>query len=440
MLHEYIQKFSEEFAESKAKNELKKAAFTNKEWTELMLLIRDPEEYFYTVEQNRVKVSVILPVYNCENYLRQCLDSLVAQTLHEIEIICINDGSTDHSGDILTEYAAADGRFVVIHTENKGAGAARNAGLKIACGKYLSFLDSDDWFEPNMLSIAYQKAECDKADITIFRSAQYDNETGKETLCTYSVRLDMLPQYRTFSASDLDCSMFRSIMGWAWDKLYNRSFVLSNDLFFQEQRTTNDMYFTYISLYKASRITVCDQFLYHQRRNVGSSLSSTREQSWQCFYKALCEVKRELKEMGIWARYEPDFVDYSLHSCLWNLNTLSEKQGQELYQKLKQEWFENLGITAAPTKWFVYKDEYKQFCEIMGSDNDYLTFKLSRISFENSEMKKRLAEHAAITEAAVPLDVQEADFWRREVEAIRNSMSFRIGKKITWVLRKIFRK
>ena len=435
--HEYIRKFSEEFKASYEKGELFKAIFTNKEWTELMQLIRDPEEYYYTIEQERIKVSVILPVYNCEKYLRQCLDSLTAQTMQDIEIICVNDGSTDSSLEILKEYAAKDMRFVIIDTENKGAGAARNLGIEVACGKYLAFPDSDDWFEPTMLSTAYTAAENDRADITIFRSMLYDNETGQSIPCSYSLRLDRLPQYRPFAVRDMGCSVFRNIMGWAWDKLYKRSFVLNNGLCFQEQRTTNDMYFAFISLYKASRITTCEQYLYNQRRNVSGSLSATRDKSWGCFYNALTAIRDELKEMGIWETYRPHFTDYALHSCLWNLNSLSENVGTKLYDKLKTEWFKELGIVDAPQEWFRVTNEYKQYQHIMQAENDYLTFQLQRMRFENSQLERRLEAQLATPQSTPTADVQEAMFWQRELETTRNSLSFKIGRAITWLPRKI---
>ena len=106
-----------------------------------------------------VKVSVILPVYNASDYLHQCMDSIVGQTLKDIEIICVDDGSTDNSLDILKEYEQKDKRVKVIQQKNAGAGAARNNGLSIATGEYLSFLDSDDFFEPDMLEKAYEKAK-----------------------------------------------------------------------------------------------------------------------------------------------------------------------------------------------------------------------------------------------------------------------------------------
>ena len=97
---------------------------------------------------NKPTVSVIIPVYNVEQYLSKCLDSVINQTFKNIEIICINDGSTDNSLKILNEYAMADKRIIVINQENSGVYAARNKGLQIANGKYISFVDSDDWIEP----------------------------------------------------------------------------------------------------------------------------------------------------------------------------------------------------------------------------------------------------------------------------------------------------
>lgn len=117
-----------------------------------------------------VKVSVIIPVYNVEPYLKQCMDSVVGQTLKDIEIICVDDGSTDGSLDILREYAAEDNRIQIIEQKNAGAGAARNNGMRHATGKYLSFLDSDDFFEPRMLEKAYDLAEKDQADFVAYKS------------------------------------------------------------------------------------------------------------------------------------------------------------------------------------------------------------------------------------------------------------------------------
>lgn len=111
------------------------------------------------------KVSVVVPVYNAEKYLEECLDSIMVQTLKDIEVICVNDGSTDRSGQILNEYAKKDSRIKVIHKENGGVVSARNTGVDIAEGKYIGFVDSDDWVEPEMYEKLYEIAEREDVDL-----------------------------------------------------------------------------------------------------------------------------------------------------------------------------------------------------------------------------------------------------------------------------------
>ena len=131
-----------------------------------------------------VKVSVIIPVYNVEPYLKQCMDSVVGQTLKDIEIICVDDGSTDNSLDILREYAAEDSRIQIIEQKNAGAGAARNNGMRYATGKYLSFLDSDDFFERNIAwqRITHENTFClTKENTVILDSMAFINGAKEKT-------------------------------------------------------------------------------------------------------------------------------------------------------------------------------------------------------------------------------------------------------------------
>lgn len=111
------------------------------------------------------KVSVIIPVYNAERYLRQCLDSMLSQSLRDIEVICVDDGSTDGSLQIINEYAQRDSRFEVIHQENRGAMSARKAGVALASGQYIGYVDSDDWIDPEMYQVLYQTAVQNHADM-----------------------------------------------------------------------------------------------------------------------------------------------------------------------------------------------------------------------------------------------------------------------------------
>lgn len=131
----------------------------------------------------QVKVSVTVPIYNAESYLRHCLDSLMAQTLREIEFILIDDGSTDNSGKICDEYALKDTRFRVFHKKNGGSASARQLGLEHIMGEYYTVCDADDWVEPNMYEELYFKAKTDDVDIVICDSLfEYPNGSNRLVL------------------------------------------------------------------------------------------------------------------------------------------------------------------------------------------------------------------------------------------------------------------
>ncbi|MEE0594535.1 MAG: glycosyltransferase family 2 protein [Eggerthella lenta] len=126
-------------------------------------------------------VSIVVPAYNGERHIRQCVESVLAQTMPDFELICVNDGSTDGTGSLLDDMAARDDRMRVIHQENKGEGAARNAGLDVARGRYLAFFDADDFAEPQLLEKVVRRAEETGADVVAYRVDSYNDETG-ETL------------------------------------------------------------------------------------------------------------------------------------------------------------------------------------------------------------------------------------------------------------------
>lgn len=201
-----------------------------------------------------MRVSVVVPVYNVAPYLRQCLDSLVGQTLREIEIICVDDGSTDGSGAILDEYAEKDPRVKAIHQPNAGAGAARNAGLARATGEYLFFCDPDDWCAPDLLA---QMADCARsvsADVVLAGYTKVDAASGR-VIGTHPPHRRW-PQDSVFSGHDVRNRVFNLARHTVWDKLFRREFVLANGIRFQPVRHYNDMLFCDLSLGLARRMTV----------------------------------------------------------------------------------------------------------------------------------------------------------------------------------------
>ncbi|MBQ3349641.1 MAG: glycosyltransferase family 2 protein [Thermoguttaceae bacterium] len=199
------------------------------------------------------KISVIIPVYNAEQYLRKCLDSVVSQTFRDIEIICVDDGSTDSSPAILDEYSAKDNRVVAIHQANAGVAAARNTGLKSAQGDYLAFLDSDDAYNPQLCERAYNRACQSGADIVKFLYTRTDGVKETDDL------IDNQSETETCSKLSLAYHSGANI----WGKLWRREFVAQNEMTFPlGVDSTEDAGFCIVGAALANKITVLRQYLY----------------------------------------------------------------------------------------------------------------------------------------------------------------------------------
>lgn len=312
----------------------------------------------------KYKISVVMPVYNGETYLRQALESLCAQTLKEMEMVCVDDGSIDRTAQILQEYAATDQRIRILHQEHQGAGVARNFGIRMAVGEYLAILDSDDFFEPEFLETAYGKAVESKAQVVVVGSDQYWEKDNRFQSVDWTIRKSALPPYRPMNHRTFTDNVFKVFVGWPWDKLFERRFVEQHQLVFQNLRTSNDLVFVFMAIALAERIEVAERILIHQRRGHGGSLSNTREQSWQCFYEALRELRRQLELRGLYKELEQDYINYALHFSLWNLRTLKGEKKKDLFRALKKSWFHELGITAYPEEYFFDKKEYAEYRKI----------------------------------------------------------------------------
>ena len=313
------------------------------------------------------KVSVVIAVYNVEKYLRECLDSIISQTLRDIEIICVDDGSSDSSAAILAEYKQKDPRVILLAQSNGGAGTARNAGLAAAAGEYVSFLDSDDRFSGKMLETAYNACTDADADIGVFGCDMFDDRTGRILPGGWALRGRFLPAERPFDCHGNPDGIFFAFVGWAWDKLFRRSFLAENNLYFQSLRTTNDMYFTFTALLAAKRIITIDGVFAHQRRREGDSLSVTREKSWDCFLTALDALEEYIRKRGMYAEFERAFINYALHFSLWNFNSITGPSREKLYDVLKGTYFPKWQLGLRDAAFFMNGAEYAQYRQIMAS-------------------------------------------------------------------------
>ena len=202
------------------------------------------------------KVSVIIPVYNVENYLRKCLDSLVNQTLKDIEIIVVNDGSPDNSQEIIDEYVKKYPKKVVsVIQENGGQGTARNTGLLYAKGEYIGYVDSDDYVEENMYEELYKKAKEDDSDIVIC-----GNNVVKEN-------------YDFLSKEEVDKEFLLGKMA-VWNKIYKKNIIVDNKIQFRSKVWYEDLDFTMKVYFSSKKISYVDKPLYNYLLREGSTMNN----------------------------------------------------------------------------------------------------------------------------------------------------------------------
>jgi len=301
--------------------------------TEAIIIIANKIDYI-------PKVSVIIPVYNIEEYLSECLDTVLNQTLKEIEIICVDDGSTDNSLDILINYAKKDKRMTIIKQENLHSGIARNAGLTVAKGNYLSFLDADDFFELNMLEKMYKKLLKKKSDIIICRCKSIDLKNGQfdEKKFNKSLNLELIPKKDTFSVLEISKNIFQLCEGWTWDKLFRADLILSNNIRFQNLTIFNDNQFTYTALCLSKSITTIKKRFVIKRHGHKKSLSANRNKDPSCFLLAFKKIKFNLEKAGLFNLVKESFWKWAIKLCIIQLKNLDQNSKEYLYNILHKKF------------------------------------------------------------------------------------------------------
>jgi glycosyltransferase involved in cell wall biosynthesis len=245
------------------------------------------------------KVSVVVPVFNVGKYLGESLESLLRQTLEEIEIVCVDDGSTDSSAAALADFAARDARVKVLTQANAGAGAARNAGLEAAQGEYVFFCDPDDWCEKRMLAAMYRCAKREDCDVVLAGALRHDTVCGVPYAAYPTRRL--LAMKHPFAGRDAADFIFSDAKANPWNKLVRREFLSAHGIRFQEQLRENDLYFSYATVAAAARIGIVDGAYYHYRIGRPGSLQDNvrSDGSPLLWLNAFAAVKERLRREGM---------------------------------------------------------------------------------------------------------------------------------------------
>lgn len=305
-----------------------------------------------------IKVSVVVPVYKTEPYLRQCLDSLINQKLRDIEIICVDDGSPDGAGEILDEYASKDARIKVIHQENKGLGAAYNAGQKIAKGEYVGYLDSDDWIEANGFYDLYQAAKKTGVDVVKAGGCFIDTQTSSSLSIKFPVQ-----KCNRIITNMLEVPEFVNKHVSQWTAIYKRSFLAENQIYCPEKkRLAPDISFVYQVWALAKTLYVIPNAYVHYRQT--NPNADTKQGSRMSFYlieghkeatKVLCEIPTFTPaHWGIKTRVEWEHFLYEwYHRCKTNRLKYIRQVAEIFRHDLRIKWVRPMNFNER--EWNLYQ-------------------------------------------------------------------------------------
>lgn len=289
-----------------------------------------------------IKVSVIIPVYNSAQYLTKCIESMLNQTLKEIEIICVDDGSTDESLAIIKNYKKLDSRIKILTQENKYAGVARNNGMRIAKGEYLFFLDSDDFSSDTLLEKVYFKGKDTNADVVFFGAKQYHEETNTYTDANWYFNRKRLPQKDVFNKYDVPDEIFNITSVAPWTKVFRREFVQNEKLQYQALKNSNDLYFVMLAECLADRITFVNEDLTYYRVGRKGSLQNSKDKDPLCFMKAMNAVYKELVERKIYEVVKRSFDNTYINTCRYNMTSTNDIDVKKIVYKAVYENSKNI--------------------------------------------------------------------------------------------------
>lgn len=286
---------------------------------------------------NECKISVIVPVYCAEKHLDRCIRSILSQTESDIELWLIDDGSPDQCGNICDAFAQSDERVHVLHKANAGVSAARNDGIKRASGKYIAFVDADDYIEPTMLSSLVAQAERNEADIVM--CGYYIEHISVRKIA--SICCD-IGEYSHAGVKQLFLKFFgRDYTGLAsmWNKLYLRSFLNLHDIQVDESlQRAEDFWFNFKAFECATHISVVSTPLYHYIQNEDSVMHSYRKTQFEDWTRNRKRLLSIANERGISIQASDFYYNYVYNSVLYLIEVIRHSDRKKLYEIMKDSF------------------------------------------------------------------------------------------------------
>lgn len=354
------------------------------------------------------QASIVIPCYNAEAHLRETLDSAISQTVKDIEIICVDNGSTDGTAEILSKVANQDERVKVIEELDPGEGPARDAGRKAATSKWVYFLDSDDLMAPKLLEYAIARGEAADSDLVIFRTEYLDDKTGEIRACPECFDAGWIQNWEcegVFSGKENPDRLFNSFQNWVHNKLYRNGFLRSHGIKFQHIHRMADILFTCRALAESNRIALLDETLHTYRTNNQSSALFSGDSYPLDFYEAFLELRQQLELTGQWDSMRISFVNWAEEAVAMNLWRCRSMEGfRTIATAMKAGGLESLGILDLE-QGQIYAPVRHECCLAIAEDDidelAFLYFLLERrhmMDLETELSRQRLRQEAACAE------------------------------------------
>lgn len=401
-------------------------------------------------------VSIIVPVYNGERFLPECIDSLLAQTYKNIEIICVDDGSTDKSSQLLASYTTKDSRIRLISQKNAGPGPARNRGIEVATGEYITFFDADDWCKPSLVESAVKRIEETQADMVVLAYNVFDQRIGQSFFADWTVLPDKFPR-EPFCWNDNPDWAFRALQNLPWNKFLRRDFVNENNLHFEEDVfLTEDLMFSAPAIVRAKRIACIASPLIFHREGTGENVMAKKDLHPVDFIQAFRTFKAFLESEGVMNELHVGYVNWALDGIVHNVQTLNTYEGFSIAVRALTEGgaLRDLGLDDVNNN-DLHEEVFKQFLTwIKAAPSEMLYRQFLSAREGQSELSSRLCvEYRINREKQAYIDDLEHQLaerdkeiaWRRnEMDALRSEFEAqmsaaeqKVGQAICWIPRRI---
>lgn len=337
-------------------------------------------------QNNVITVSIILPVYNAQEYLECCLKSIVTQSYPYLEIICVNDGSTDKSSEIIEKFAKNDKRFVIINQENKGLSAARNIGTEKSRGEYVMYVDADDFIEVNMVEVMLKNILTHKTDFVIESIWNYDDEK--------QMRVEREDRYftltwlghnfnnRSIKTEELLPKLY-NLPVMAWGKLYNAEFLKNSGVKFPEGLIYEDNLFFTELFFKAKTFSIDRRQLYNYRVNVKKSITQNTGKKYNHMITIMQKIEEVLKKQPTYDVIKNSFINYKIQHFMRSLVFVNPKYEYKYFNEIKKE-LKKIDLFYYDEAQMSTKHFYPMYCCV--KNDNYLVYKYKK-RFQKAQLR-----------------------------------------------------